>query len=329
MPVHPSTRHRPGRRALAAAVLVPVSALVLAGCGESAADAGAPAEGGATDGAADTIVLASIPSEESTSLDAQFGKVRELIESETGATVEFQTATDYAAVIEGMRAGQIDLAAFGPFSYVIAKDSGVPVEPLAAVVDAPDASPGYYSYGIVPGDSDITDLAGFRDKTVCFVDPSSTSGYLYPSAGLLEAGVDPEADVTPVMAGGHDASALSVADGTCDAGFAFDAIVDTTLIESGQLAEGDLKKVWESEEIAGSPVSMNSETLSPELQEQLRDVFQNKANVEWMVENGICTAEDCPLPEESEWGYKAVDDASFDGVRAVCDTTQAEACQVA
>ena len=39
-----------------------------------------------------------------------------MLERETGATIEFQNATDHAAVIEGMRAGQIDNAL--PFSYV-------------------------------------------------------------------------------------------------------------------------------------------------------------------------------------------------------------------
>ena len=54
-------------------------------------------------------------------------------------------------------------------------------------------------------------LAG---KKVCFVDPSSTSGYLFPSYNLLKAGVDPKTDVTPVFAGKHDVSVQKVAAGT-------------------------------------------------------------------------------------------------------------------
>jgi hypothetical protein len=62
-----------------------------------------------------------------------------------------------------------------------------------------------------PADSPITDLAGCAGRTVCFVDPNSTSGYLYPTAGLIEAGVDPVNGLTRTFAGGHDASALAVA----------------------------------------------------------------------------------------------------------------------
>lgn len=61
-------------------------------------------------------------------------------------------------------------------------------------------------------------------KKVCFVDPSSTSGFLYPTAGLIEEGViasgseaDISAAVTPIYAGGRDASALAVKSGDCDA----------------------------------------------------------------------------------------------------------------
>ena len=307
-------------RTLAPIAACLTSILALTACGSSAdADGGSEPE---------TLVFASIPSEDSTSLEQQFANVIEVVEQETGKKVEIQNATDYATVIEGMRAGKIQIAAFGPFSYVTAKDTGVAVEPIASTVDSPDEEPGYRSYAVVPAGSGITDLAGFKGKNVCFVDPTSTSGYLYPSAGLLEAGVDPQVDVTAVMAGGHDASALAIAGGQCDAGFAFDAIIDSVLIKSGQLQEGQLTTVWESEIIPGSPVAISTDTLDEDTQEQIRTAFIEKINVDALVESGICTAAaSCTLPEEAEYGYVAVDDALYDGVRKVCETTQAEACQ--
>ena len=309
-------------RTLAPIAACLTSILALTACGSSA---DAEGDGGTEP---DTIVFASIPSEDSTSLEQQFANVIEVIEQETGKEVEVQNATDYAAVIEGMRAGKIQIAGFGPFSYVTAKDSGVNLEPIAAVVDSADEEPGYRSYAVVPAGSDITDLAGFAGKNVCFVDPTSTSGYLYPSAGLLEAGVDPETDVNQVMAGGHDASALAVADGQCDAGFAFDTMVDSVLIKSGQLKEGQLTKIWESEVIPGSPIAISTDTLDADTQEQIKTAFTEKINIDALVESGVCEdAENCALPEESKYGYVAVDDALYDGVRKVCETTQAAACQ--
>jgi phosphonate transport system substrate-binding protein len=294
--------------------------LTLTACGESAVSSSAPS------GAADTMVFAAVPSEEATSLQHSYAAVVAMLERETGTTIEFQNATDYAAVIEGMRAGQIDIAVFGPFSYVLAKGQDPGITPVASSVEAPGEEPGYQSYGITAAGSDITDLAGFAGRTVCFVDPNSTSGYLYPTAGLIEAGVDPAAGLTPVFAGGHDASALAVASGQCDAGFAYDAIVDHQLPESGQLQPGQLRIVWRSEMIAGSPVAVAGD-VDPQRRQVIADAFAQKANVDYLADNGFCaTAADCEVGEEGGWGYIPVDDPLYDGVRRVCEVTRAESC---
>lgn len=298
------------------------TSLVLAACGSSAADD--TGTGGADP---ETLVLASIPSEESQSLQQEYQLIGDVIEKETGHRVEFQNATDYAAVIEAQRAGKVQIAAYGPFSYVTARDSGVGTTPIAALVDGPDETPGYQSYAIVKAGSPIRSLADFRGKKVCFVDPASTSGYLYPSAGLKEAGIDPTTDVTPVFAGGHDASVLAVVSGQCDAGFSYDTMVDRTMPSKGQIEDGDVEVLWKSDTIAGSPVAI-SDSLSPELRDQLTGIFRTLLNRPALVENGYCTDEaTCALPEASEFGYVAVDDTDFDGVRKVCEITQADACK--
>lgn len=313
------TRTRVG--GLVAAVTL-LAALTACSSGTETADAAGAAE------MPESLVFAQIPSESAQGIAEDNEAIIAVIEEETGLEVELQEATDYAAVIEGLRAGQIQIAGLGPFSYVVAEDGGAGVEPLGALVDSPDEEPGYQSYGIVPAGSDITDLEDFAGKTVCFVDPTSTSGFLYPSAGLLEIGIDPEDDVTPVFAGGHDSSALSVADGTCDAGFAYDTMVTTELIESGGIDEGDLEVVWKSEIISGSPY-VASDELPAELLAQLEGIFADSLNVPAMVESGVCSsADDCPLPEDAEFGFIPVEDSLYDGVRAVCEITQSPACNV-
>ena len=309
----------------ATTLLATASLFLVAACGESAAEPGAKAPAAGGD---DTIVFAAVPSEESASLQSQYEVIIKLLEQETGKTVEFQDATDYSAVIEGQRAGKIDLAGYGPFSYKIAADSGVPIEPVASLIGAPGEKPGYKSHAWAPAGSDIEGLEDFKGKTICFVDPASTSGYLYPSAGLLEAGIDPQTDIKPVMAGGHDASVISINSGQCEAGFALDEMPDI-LTESGQLKEGDVKSVWESEMIMGSPLAMNTESLDAETQDAIRTALTEKANVDYLVKAGLCEdAESCVLPD-SKWGYVAVTDKDYDGVRKVCETTEAEACNAA
>ncbi|MBA2498065.1 MAG: phosphate/phosphite/phosphonate ABC transporter substrate-binding protein [Acidimicrobiia bacterium] len=284
----------------------------------------------------DTLTFAAVPSEESSALQESYEPIIAAIEDELGVTVEFIQATDYAGVIEAMIAGDVDLAQFGPFSYVIARNNGAEIDAIAALIEEEGAEPGYQSFGITAStNTDINSLADFAGRTVCFVDPGSTSGFLYPSAGLIEEGViasASEADLAAglgeaIFAGGHDASALSVANGDCEAGFAFDDMVEGLV--DGQLEEGALRVVWESEVIAGSPVAVSTQ-LPEAAQERIEELFTEFINTPSLVENGYCESEDtCGITDENAYGYAAVDDSFYDGVRAVCETTEAEACREA
>jgi len=268
----------------------------------------------------DSLTLAAVPGEESTALEQRYDTVISVLVEDLGLEIEVFEATDYAGVIESMIAGDVDIANFGPFSYVIAVANGAHVAPIASMVTSPDAEPGYL----------INSIEDFAGRNICFVDPGSTSGFLYPSAGLLDAGIDPETDVTPVFAGGHDASVISVANGDCDAGFAFDTMVDTQLVESGDIDAGEIKVVWESPMIVGGPMTINTD-LPQSLQDEISRIILEELNVDSLVERGMCTdVETCVInDDETSWGYIAVDDALYDSVRAVCATTQAEACGAA
>ncbi|MCF3129316.1 phosphate/phosphite/phosphonate ABC transporter substrate-binding protein [Streptomyces olivochromogenes] len=311
------------RRNLGVFALGAASVLTLAGCGESAASKSATSADGK---GGDTLVMAAVPAENSTDLQASYGAVIKLLEKETGKKITFQKATNYAAVIEGQRSGKIQIAAYGPFSYVQAKSSGVKTTPVAAGVETKGAKPGYQSYGIVKAGSKVKDLKGFKGKKVCFVDPNSTSGYLYPRAGLLAAGVDVEKGITPVMAGGHDASVLAVKSGQCEAGFAYDTMVDKQLIEKGQLKKGEITTVWKSDMIPGSPVAI-SDDLDAGLKEKIAKAFQNMANVDYLKSHGFCPGSGkCEVNDAGDWGYAKVDDSDYDGVRKVCDITKDKQC---
>ncbi|WP_328810450.1 phosphate/phosphite/phosphonate ABC transporter substrate-binding protein [Rhodococcus sp. NBC_00294] len=315
------------RRAVTSAALLSATALVAASCSSSTADT-------MTDqGFPETITLAAIPAENSTDLRASYDPVIERLQRETGSTVEFVQASDYAGVVEGLIAGNVDLAFFGPFAYVVAGINGAEMTPLGAVVQDEGTPPGYQSYGITRADNPSVDsLADFAGKKVCFVDPSSTSGFLYPSAGLIEEGViasgseaDISAGVTPIYAGGHDASALAVKAGDCDAGFAFDTMVDRTMIDNGELAPGELKTVWKSETIAGSLFAANND-LGTDAIAKLEEVFSEGMNSDAFVADGIC-AEECRITDEDAWGVVPADDSDYDGVRHVCEVTGSQKCQ--
>lgn len=303
-----------------------LAAFTFAACSSSDSDSDAGTTAAAASGSDDTLVLVAVPAENAQSLENSYASIIEVLEEATGKTIEFQNASDYAAVIEGQRAGQIDLAAYGPFSYIISHDGGVNNEPLGAPITAQGGETGYTSRAYVRADSDITSLADLSGRTVCFVDPASTSGYLVPSEGLLDAGVSPTEDVEAIFAGGHDASLLALDSGQCDAAFALDAMADT-LDSSGQLNKDDLTQIWESATIPDGPITVNLDTVDAETVEKLRDAVINKANRTAMVEAGLCASEeDCTLPENKNWGYTEITDADYDYIRSICEKTQAEAC---
>lgn len=280
----------------------------------------------------ETLVLASVPAEDSTDMEAGFDPLVQLLEAETGATVEFRQASDYAGVIEGMIADNVDLAFFGPFSYVIARENGAEIEPVGTTIAAEGEPSGYESYGLTQGDdTEINELADFAGKDVCFVDPGSTSGFLYPTAGLIEAGViesgteeELSGALKPIYAGAHDASALAIKAGDCDAGFAMSPMVDGTLVDNGELAEGDLKKVWTSERIAGSLFAARS-SLGGDTVEALNKILTEKGNADYLKSQGFCDG-DCLITTDDAWGIVPAKDADYDGVRSVCEVTQSDTC---
>ncbi|MBU8808053.1 phosphate/phosphite/phosphonate ABC transporter substrate-binding protein [Mycolicibacterium goodii] len=304
-------------------------ALLASGCSGSDTSGSTNSEG-----FPETLTLAAVPAENSTDLKASYDPLIKMLEKQTGSKVEFVQASDYAGVVEGMIAGNVDLAFFGPFAYVVAGVNGAKMTPLGAVIKDEGTAPGYQSYGLARSDEDnINGLKDFAGKKVCFVDPGSTSGFLYPTAGLIEEGVvksgseaDISAAMSPIFAGGHDSSALAIANGDCDAGFAFDTMVDKTMIEKGDLKPGQLKTVWKSEMIAGSVFAAN-DSLGPEVTDKLKTIFTQDANVKRFEAQGFCQGDACRITDERAWGVVPASDADYDGVRHVCDVTGSEKCK--
>lgn len=317
-----SNRFRP----LALGGLLLTSAL-LAGCGASAdADSDQSAD---AQGMPEALVISEIPTEDQMNLDVENSVIFQVLERELGIPVEFHAATSYAATIEAQRAGKVHIAKYGPFSYVLAKDSGVEVDILGAEVGSEGGTVGYYAVASVPADSDISSIEDVRGKRVCFVDPASTSGYLFPSAGLLEAGIDPETDVEPTFAGGHDASVLAMADGQCDVAFSTEGMATKNLIESGQIEQGEIKQIWTSELITPTPVVVDS-TLPADLVEKIKTIYREQLNVPALTASGDCDTSDetgkCGI---GVYEFAPIEDSAYDGVRRVCEVTEAEACEIA
>lgn len=294
----------------------------LAACSTGGEDNALSADGAGSSGFAqdsNTLVMGIVPDQ--ASVENNFQPLVDFIAEKTGKEVKVIESANYAALVEAAIAGKIDIGTFSGFTYVAATNGGAKLTPVGVQITKKGEEPGYESLAIVPKDSKITSIADMKNKKVCFVDPGSTSGYLYPSYELLEAKIDPETDVTPVFAGGHDASAQKTAQGVeCEAGFAEDAVVETTGVKEGLFKEGDLKVINRTT-IPGAPIVMST-TLPQDVQDTITESLNN-ITVEDIKDAGITVTDSF---RAYFYQMVPVEDSYYDTIRDICDVTKAKQC---
>ncbi len=147
-------------------------------------------------------------------------EIARLLHDLTGLHFKTSVATSYAAVVEAMGAGQVDIGWLASFSYVMAKEK-FDVDLLLIVMRF--GSPFYRGQIMVRSDRGIRQLSDLKGKTFAYGDPASASGHLYPKALLRSKGLDPDALFGKTLfAGSHNAVILSLLKGQVDAGAAYD-----------------------------------------------------------------------------------------------------------
>ncbi len=216
--------------------------------GLAAGPASAPAE--------TKLVMAFVPSGEAQTILESGSRISHLLEVATGYKFESFVATSYAGVIEAMGAGRADIGWLNTFSYVIAHQKyGVEVR----LVTVRFGLPYYRSEIITQAGSGISRLPDLRGKRFAFVDPASTSGYLFPLAGLKKAGFDPQKFFgQTVFAGSHNNVVLAVYQGRVDAGAVFEDARGTVQKSLPDVMQR-VKVIWYSDPIPNDTVSFRRE----------------------------------------------------------------------
>jgi phosphonate transport system substrate-binding protein len=175
-------------------------------------------------GAADRLHLVLTPSQKPTDLLATGEEFGQVLGNLVGVPVRVTVASDYAAVIEALRNRSADLAFVHPGGYVLASREA------KATIVAKNVWHGKSSFTsriFVRRDAGIKTLEDLRGKTIAFVDPASSSGYIYPMVLLIQRGLvknrDPKTFFKDVVfSGAHDASMRALLNGHVDAIASFD-----------------------------------------------------------------------------------------------------------
>ena len=166
------------------------------------------------------LTMVFVPSRETDIVLFSGQQLGRMLSVALGVPVEAVVSTSFTAAIEAMCAGRADIGALNPFSYVLAHEKcGVEV----AAVSVRLGLPFYRAQISARADANINKIEDLRGKRFAFVDPASTSGYLFPAAMLKKMGYDPDRFFSQtVFAGSHPNVILAIYRGQVDGGSTFE-----------------------------------------------------------------------------------------------------------
>lgn len=247
----------------------------------------------------ETLKVALLPDENASTVIKNNKPLETYLERELGKKIELLVTTDYSSMIEAMRHGRIDMAYFGPLSYVLAKQKS-DIEPFAAMKQK--GSTTYQSVLIANANAGITKISDIANKNVAYGDKASTSSHLIPKSILAENGLKAGDNYREHFAGAHDAVAMAVQNGHAQAGGLSKPIFES-LVQRGMIDPNKVKVLAESKPYPQYPWAMRS-NLKPELKEKIRAAFLNLKDPEVLK------------PFKAD-GFGPISDKDYDVVRSL------------
>jgi phosphonate transport system substrate-binding protein len=253
--------------------------------------------------AADDLHVAFVPDVANTadSISAKQPFVDWLAKS-TGLNVKLIIPTNYAATVEAVGNGSVDLAYFGGLAFLKAQ-AHYGAQPLVQRIE----DRAFHSY-FITNSPDVKTLADLKGKTFAFGDPISTAGHLIPAKDLLEAGIDPNKDIVARFSGNHTNTALAVNSGQVLAG-ALDETVYKKMVNDKTIDGTSKARVFHISEPFVDYVWATSKTLDPAAAASIKRAFLE-------LKSG-------PVLELLRGsGYVAATNAEYDPLRVVAEKLQ-------
>ena len=222
--------------------------------------------------------------------------------------VELAASSTYDDAIAGLLQGEVDAAGLSPASYVRARARAPDLVLLARVQS--NGADTYQAILFTRAGGDVRDVADARGRSICLVDPTSTSGYLYPRIMLRRAGLDPDRDLGPVIfTGDHERVVSMLMRGDCEvAGSSSTAI--TQWAEEAGIAPAAFRILAASDSIPGDAL-----VARPGLTDE--ELGGLRAAVDRIVRG---TAEGRYRGDREISGLVAAEDADYDIVRSIDQT---------
>lgn len=218
------------------------------------------------------LVMAVTPSNIPTELFKASQAFAAELGKKLGLPIKVYMPTDYLGVVEALRNKTADMAFVHPAGYVF---SSREAKAQIIAVDVWHGKTSYTSRFFVRKDSNFKRLEDLRGKNIAFVDPGSTSGYVYPMVMLIKKGLvkdrDPKTFFKEAMfAGTHEAALLALLNGSVDAVASFDLAPQQYLKEKERVEK--LTYIAETDPIPEAGMCVR-EGLDPALVKKLHDAL--------------------------------------------------------
>ncbi len=217
----------------------------------------------------------------------RYDAFQKLLQETLGIPVKVFPAADYAGVMQGLAAGQLDATEFSPSAFAGTWLDCKCVEPVV-VPQEKDGSIFYIAVMVVRKDSGINSIDDMKGHSLAFTDPNSASGYLIPSVTLRAKGIDltdgkyfsrtgfsggHEQGVVAVLSRQYDACVVWVS-GQGDEATGFTRGVLRSMVDKGMLKMADVRIIWKSDKVPNGPWTVRS-ALPSGFKQAFHDFMRN------------------------------------------------------
>jgi phosphonate transport system substrate-binding protein len=255
------------------------------------------------------IIFAIIPAENASGVVERYTPFVNYLAKELGTKVTLRIANDYAALIEGQRAGNIHIGMYGPSSFARALMTGAKIDAFAIETNI-DGTKGYYSVFYVKKDSPYQKIEDLKGKNLGLVDPNSTSGNNVPRFALDGMKIEPETYFSKVVyTGSHENAVIALGQGTVDvAANWWNDEQESNLLRMARknmVKAEDFRIIYKSEQIVNSPMAYLTD-MPTELKAKIRDSVLNLATKDKVAFDKIYEGKQGPLV--------AIDNKAYDPI---------------